>query len=42
MQAVNLIFASLPRAYRDGSDIEARTAMANAATIAGSRSRTRS
>ena len=35
MQAVNLIFASLPRAYRDGSDLEARTAMANAATIAG-------
>ena len=25
MQAVNLIFASLPRAYRDGSDLEART-----------------
>ena len=35
MQAVNLILASLPRAYRDGSDLEARTAMANAATIAG-------
>jgi acetaldehyde dehydrogenase / alcohol dehydrogenase len=35
MQAVNLIFASLPRAYREGSDLEARTAMANAATIAG-------
>src|SRR5439155_1215172 len=30
-----LILASLPRAYRDGSDLEARTAMANAATIAG-------
>ncbi|MGZ4307142.1 MAG: bifunctional acetaldehyde-CoA/alcohol dehydrogenase [Solirubrobacteraceae bacterium] len=35
VQAANLIFASLPRAYRDGSDLEARTAMANAATIAG-------
>jgi acetaldehyde dehydrogenase / alcohol dehydrogenase len=35
IQAINLILASLPRAYRDGSDVEARTAMANAATIAG-------
>ena len=35
MQAVRLIFDALPRAYRDGSDLEARTAMANAATIAG-------
>ncbi|MGZ4182640.1 MAG: bifunctional acetaldehyde-CoA/alcohol dehydrogenase [Solirubrobacteraceae bacterium] len=35
VQAANLIFASLPRAYQDGSDLEARTAMANAATIAG-------
>jgi acetaldehyde dehydrogenase / alcohol dehydrogenase len=35
MQAVNLILEALPRAYRDGSDLEARTAMANAATIAG-------
>ena len=35
MQAVNLILGALPRAYRDGSDLEARTAMANAATIAG-------
>ncbi len=35
VQAANLIFASLPRAYRDGSDLGARTAMANAATIAG-------
>ena len=35
VQAANLIFASLPRAYRDGSNLEARTAMANAATIAG-------
>jgi acetaldehyde dehydrogenase/alcohol dehydrogenase len=32
---MNLIFSSLPRAWRDGSDLEARTAMANAATIAG-------
>jgi acetaldehyde dehydrogenase/alcohol dehydrogenase len=35
MQAVNLILDALPRAYRDGSDLEARSAMANAATIAG-------
>ncbi len=35
MQAVNLILDALPRAYADGSDLEARTAMANAATIAG-------
>jgi acetaldehyde dehydrogenase / alcohol dehydrogenase len=35
VQAINLILGSLPRAYRDGSDLEARTAMANAATIAG-------
>jgi acetaldehyde dehydrogenase / alcohol dehydrogenase len=35
MQAINLILEALPRAYDDGSDLEARTAMANAATIAG-------
>ena len=35
MQAVNLILDALPRAYHDGSDLEARIAMANAATIAG-------
>jgi acetaldehyde dehydrogenase/alcohol dehydrogenase len=35
MQAVNLILRNLPRAHADGSDLEARTAMANAATIAG-------
>jgi acetaldehyde dehydrogenase/alcohol dehydrogenase len=35
MQAIRLIFEALPRAYRDGSDLEARSAMANAATIAG-------
>jgi len=35
VQAANLILTALPRAYRDGSDLEARTAMANAATIAG-------
>ncbi len=34
-QAVNMIFEALPRAYKDGSDIKARTSMANAATIAG-------
>ena len=35
VQAINLILDALPRAFRDGSDLEARTAMANAATIAG-------
>lgn len=35
MQAINLILGALPRAVRDGSDLDARTAMANAATIAG-------
>ena len=35
MQAINLILRNLPRAHAVGSDLEARTAMANAATIAG-------
>jgi acetaldehyde dehydrogenase/alcohol dehydrogenase len=35
MQAINLILDALPRAYANGDDLEARTAMANAATIAG-------
>lgn len=35
MQASNLIFDALPRAYADGDDLDARSAMANAATIAG-------
>ncbi len=35
MQAVNLIKDALPAAYADGSDLTARTAMSNAATIAG-------
>jgi len=35
LQAANLIFEALPRAYEHGDDLEARTAMANAATIAG-------
>jgi acetaldehyde dehydrogenase/alcohol dehydrogenase len=35
MQAINLISWALPRACADGADIEARTAMANAATLAG-------
>jgi acetaldehyde dehydrogenase/alcohol dehydrogenase len=35
VQAARLIFDALPQAYADGRDIEARTAMANAATIAG-------
>ncbi|MBK9181107.1 MAG: bifunctional acetaldehyde-CoA/alcohol dehydrogenase [Acidimicrobiales bacterium] len=34
-QACRLIFTYLPRAVADGSDMEARTAMANAATMAG-------
>jgi acetaldehyde dehydrogenase/alcohol dehydrogenase len=35
VQAVRLILGALPRAFNDGSNIEARTAMSNAATIAG-------
>ena len=35
VQAARLIFDALPQAYADGSDITARTAMSNAATIAG-------
>ena len=35
LQAMHLIFAALPRAVADGSDLGARTDMANAATIAG-------
>ncbi len=35
VQAARLIFDALPRAVADGSDIEARADMANAATIAG-------
>ncbi|MGZ4617649.1 MAG: bifunctional acetaldehyde-CoA/alcohol dehydrogenase [Frankiaceae bacterium] len=35
VQAARLIFENLPRAYADGSDLEARTAMSNAATLAG-------
>jgi len=35
VQAANLIFSALPTAYRDGSNLEARTSMHNAATIAG-------
>src|SRR5262249_52818235 len=35
VQAIRLIFEALPRAFADGSDLEARTAMANAATMAG-------
>ena len=35
MQSARLIFESLPVAYATGDDIEARTAMANAATLAG-------
>jgi acetaldehyde dehydrogenase / alcohol dehydrogenase len=35
MQAINLILSALPRAVADGSDLKARTDMANAATLAG-------
>ncbi|MBV8997428.1 MAG: bifunctional acetaldehyde-CoA/alcohol dehydrogenase [Solirubrobacterales bacterium] len=35
IQAANLIFTALPRAYLNGSDLQARTDMHNAATIAG-------
>jgi acetaldehyde dehydrogenase/alcohol dehydrogenase len=35
VQAARLIFDALPRAVADGSDLEARADMANAATIAG-------
>jgi acetaldehyde dehydrogenase/alcohol dehydrogenase len=35
LQAIHLVLDALPRAFRDGSDLEARTNMANAATIAG-------
>jgi acetaldehyde dehydrogenase/alcohol dehydrogenase len=35
MQAMRLIFEWLPRAVANGSDLEARSGMANAATIAG-------
>ena len=35
MQALHLILDALPRAYTDGGDLAARTAMSNAATLAG-------
>ena len=35
LQAIYLILEALPRAYAEGSDLPARTSMANAATIAG-------
>ena len=35
VQATRLILDALPRAVADGSDLEARTAMSNAATLAG-------
>jgi acetaldehyde dehydrogenase/alcohol dehydrogenase len=35
VQAVHLILDALPKAYRDGTDLAARTAMSNAATMAG-------
>ena len=35
VQAARLIFESLPKAFTHGTDLQARTAMSNAATIAG-------
>ena len=35
VQAARLIFDALPKAFADGNDIAARTAMSNAATLAG-------
>lgn len=35
IQALKVIFEYLPRAYNDGTDVEAREKMANAATMAG-------
>ena len=35
VQAARLVFEALPRAFKDGSDVQARTDMANAATLAG-------
>jgi alcohol dehydrogenase class IV len=35
LQAAQLVFEYLPRAYKDGSDVDARTHLQNAATIAG-------
>ena len=35
LQAIQLIFEALPRAFADGADLEARTTMATAATMAG-------
>ncbi len=35
VQAARLIFDALPKAFKNGDDLAARTAMANAATIAG-------
>ena len=35
LQAIKLVFTYLPRAYKDGSDVEARDHMANASCMAG-------
>ena len=35
LRAIKLVFDYLPRAYRDGNDVEARDHMANASCMAG-------
>ena len=35
LKAIKLVFEYLPRAYKDGNDVEARDHMANASCMAG-------